>query len=145
MTDRIVVGVDGSSQSRAALRWAADEARLRKATLEVILAWRPPVGAYDPAHIPPFEDLEGAARATLVDLMAAEGLSESGDPPTSAMPVQGHPAAVLTETAHGAELLVIGARGWGAFKGLLLGSVSQHCVTHAPCTVVVVRGRADDV
>jgi nucleotide-binding universal stress UspA family protein len=143
MTGRIVVGVDGSSQSRAALRWAVDEARLRGDTLEVVLAWRPPAAAYDPAHLPPFEDLEGAARATLVDLMAAEELSESGDPPTSAMPAQGHPAQVLTESAQGADLLVVGARGWGTFKGLLLGSVSQHCVTHAPCSVVVVRQPAD--
>jgi nucleotide-binding universal stress UspA family protein len=56
---------------------------------------------------------------------------------------QGHPAQILIEQARGASLLVVGSRGHGAFTGMLLGSVSQHCVTHAPCPVVVVRPSAE--
>ncbi|MEV0561406.1 universal stress protein [Dactylosporangium sp. NPDC049742] len=55
--------------------------------------------------------------------------------------VQGHPAKVLLDAANGAELLVVGSRGHGTFTGILLGSVSQHCVQHAPCPVVVVPSR----
>jgi nucleotide-binding universal stress UspA family protein len=140
----MVVGVDGSSSSRAALRWAVEEARLRSCTLDVVLAWRDPVVAFGPTPQVPREDLEGAARATLLDLMAGEGLTESGDPPANAVPIEGAPAAALIEAAIGAELVVVGARGLGAFTGMLLGSVSQHCVTHASCSVVVVRESADE-
>jgi nucleotide-binding universal stress UspA family protein len=139
MAGRMVVGVDGSSSSRAALRWAVEEARLRGYSLDVVLAWRDPVVAFDPTPQVPREDLEGAARATLLDLMAGEGLTESDDPPANAVPVEGPAAASIIEAAIGAELLVVGARGLGAFTGMLLGSVSQHCVTHASCSVVVVR------
>jgi nucleotide-binding universal stress UspA family protein len=52
--------------------------------------------------------------------------------------VQGHPAQVLLEAARGARLLVVGSRGYGTLAGVLLGSVSQHCVQHAPCAVLVV-------
>jgi nucleotide-binding universal stress UspA family protein len=52
--------------------------------------------------------------------------------------LQGHPAQVLLAASWGAELLVLGSRGHGSFAGILLGSVSQHCVQHAPCAVVVV-------
>ena len=54
--------------------------------------------------------------------------------------VQGHPAPVLVEASQGAELLVLGSRGHGEFAGMLLGSVSEHCVSHAHCPVLVVRG-----
>ncbi|MEU3985934.1 universal stress protein [Streptomyces sp. NPDC026672] len=57
--------------------------------------------------------------------------------------VEGHPAAALTEAAKDAELLVVGSRGHGAFTGMLLGSVSHHCVHHATCPVLVVRADTD--
>ncbi len=56
---------------------------------------------------------------------------------------EGHPASVLTEAAQGAELLVVGSRGHGAFAGMLLGSVSEYCAAHSPCPVVVVRQPSD--
>jgi len=61
-------------------------------------------------------------------------------PPTQVLPrvVQGHPAQVLLEAARGAQMLVVGSRGHGTLAGMLLGSVSQHCVQHAPCPVLVV-------
>jgi len=141
MTRRVVVGVDGSEPSRLALRWAVGEARSRGATLDVVLVWRHPYSAFVPAFdLPPIEDLEGAARATVLDIMSAEKLSETGDPIANAIAIEGPPASALVEAAIGADLLVVGARGLGAFRGMLLGSVSQHCVTHAPCSVLVVRG-----
>jgi nucleotide-binding universal stress UspA family protein len=140
MAQRIVVGVDGSEESRAALRWAKEEALLRDATLEVVLAWRHPYSTFAPAFdVPAIEELEGAARATLLELMEREQLSETGELKASAVPIEGPAASALVEAAVGADLLVVGARGYGAFSGMLLGSVSQHCVTHAPCSVVVVR------
>lgn len=135
-----MVGVDGSQPSRAALRWAAEEARFREMTLDVVLAWRHPYSTFVPAFdVPGVEELEGAARATLLDLMRGEQLAESSDPAANAIPIEGPAAPALVEAAIGADLLVVGARGMGAFRGMLLGSVSQHCVTHAPCSVVVVR------
>lgn len=144
MAGRIVVGVDGSDHSRAALRWAAEEARMRGMTLDVVLAWRPPYSTFVPSFdVPSVDELEGAARATLLDLMKGEGLSEHGDPMANAIPIEGPPAPSLVEAAIGADLLVVGARGLGAFRGMMLGSVSQHCVTHAPCSVVVIRDGTD--
>jgi len=52
---------------------------------------------------------------------------------------EGAPAGVLLDEAQDAELLVVGSRGLGGFRGLLLGSVSQQCTHHAPCPVVIVR------
>jgi nucleotide-binding universal stress UspA family protein len=53
---------------------------------------------------------------------------------------EGHPAQVLVEAARGADLLIVGSRGHGEFAAALMGSVSQHCVHHAPCPVLVIRG-----
>lgn len=144
MAGRIVVGVDGSELSRAALRWAAEEARFRGMTLDVVLAWRHPYSTFVPAFdVPAVEELEGAARATLLDLMRDAQLSETSEPAASAIPIEGPAAPALVEAAIGADLLVVGARGVGAFRGMLLGSVSQHCVTHATCSVAVIRDETD--
>jgi len=145
VSGHIVVGVDGSPASRSALRWAADEARLRSAELRVVYSWHHPEESFVPVWgIPPWEDLEAPARSTLDELISAEGLSSAGNPVTNAVLLQGPAAPALLATAKGADLLVVGARGHGAFVGMLLRSVSQHCVTHATCPVVVVRGGAPD-
>jgi nucleotide-binding universal stress UspA family protein len=135
---RIVVGVDGSEPSRVALRWAAAEAKLRNASLEVVTSWHYPSQLASPA-VPLIDlDFEGDAGKTL----AAEVATVLGpDPgPVVQRVVNGHPGRVLVETSEHAELLVVGSRGLGEFTGTLLGSVSQHCVIHAHCSVVVVRG-----
>ncbi len=134
---RIVVGTDGSEPSQRALTWAAEEARLRRAELEIVVAWEFPIVNYygfSAAARP--EELEAAARERL-DAAAASVRTDGLVLSTSL--VEGAPAPVLLDQAKGADLLVVGSRGHGGFSGLLLGSVSQHCVTHAPCTVVVVR------
>jgi nucleotide-binding universal stress UspA family protein len=136
---RIVVGVDGSEESKAALRWAVEEARLRGATVRAVCAWSLPhvAGpgfAFLPGGIEEFRrDAEG-----VLDAAIAEVGSEGVDVERAA--VEGGAADVLVQAAQGADLLVVGSRGHGGFAGLLLGSVSQQCAHHAPCPVVIVRG-----
>lgn len=130
---RVVVGVDGSPASLEALKFAAGEARLRGSTLEAICAWQYPQ-AYGWAPVPEDFDPESDMERTLAEAVATV---ESGTP-VDAVVVQGQPADVLLNAAIGAELLVVGSRGRGGFSGLLLGSVSQQCVHHATCPVVVV-------
>jgi nucleotide-binding universal stress UspA family protein len=138
---RIVVGVDGSPGSRAALRWAVTQAELTDARVEAVSAWQDPAVygfayGWSPAV---FEDVSVAA---VTEKILAESVAdEAGDAapvPVLTRVLHGHPAQVLLDAAGGAQLLVVGSRGHGAFAGMLLGSVSQHRVQHASCPVVVV-------
>lgn len=144
MAGRIVVGIDGSETSRHALRWAADEARVRGARLEVAMAWHLPDAAAAPSvNVRSGDEIEADVLAEVEKLVAEEGLTEGGDPRTSVRALGGPAAEQLVQEATGADLLVVGSRGRGAFRGMLLGSVSLHCASHATCPVVVVRGPAD--
>lgn len=137
----IVVGVDGSTSAQAALRFALAEARRRGATLRAVAAWHLPVAAYGGAFVPPdpelASELEPGVRRTLERALADAGDEAEG---VEVEPVvrEGAPARVLLEEAGEADLLVVGSRGLGGFRGLLLGSVSQQCSHHAPCPVVIV-------
>jgi nucleotide-binding universal stress UspA family protein len=138
----IVVGVDGSEPSRQALRWAADQAKLTGAELNVVTTWEyPPTLGWAPPYPSDFDPNQDARKALQDTVKAVLG----SDPGVVVHHVvkEGHPAFVLTEAAQGAALLVVGSRGHGAFAGMLLGSVSEYCASHAPCPVVVVR-HADD-
>jgi nucleotide-binding universal stress UspA family protein len=139
---RIVVGVDGSARSDAALIWAADEARRREATLEVVTAWQDPVayyGAASPAAhaASSFTDVVEARAEQIADHAARRAADLVAD--VVHQGVQGQAAEVLTEAAEGADLLVVGSRGRGGFTSLVLGSVGSECAQHAPCPVAVVR------
>lgn len=139
MAERIVVGVDGSGGGRLALRWAREQARARSATLEVIHCWsHPPTVPLPGVPVTDPAEMNEIARRTLDEVLRGEGLVADGTT-ANAILVEGSPGPVLTEAARGAALLVVGSRGRGGFAGLLLGSVSQYCVHHAPCPVVVVR------
>lgn len=135
---RIVVGVDGSAGSRQALLWAVEEARLRDARLDVMHAWHEPyVGgypytalSYDPG------EWETSARKLLHGMLADV---DTGGVTVEEVLVHDLAARALIEAAKGADLVVVGTRGRGGFSGLLLGSVSNHVVHHAPCPTVVVR------
>ncbi|GAB3844093.1 universal stress protein [Dactylosporangium cerinum] len=139
---RIVVGVDGSTHSKTALRWAIAQARLAGATVEAVSAWHDPaLVGYAFSGIPVM--YEGDSIATITEKVLAETVADVAgqqDQPVEVRTcvVQGHPAQVLLEAATGADMLVLGSRGHGAFAGMLLGSVSQHCVQHASCPVLVV-------
>jgi nucleotide-binding universal stress UspA family protein len=138
--NKIVVGVDSSKGSLAALRWAHREAIIRSCELEVVTVWQFPIATTLPAFgaMPTSEDLGGESERALVATIADEGIVATDEAPVTILIAEGSPAAALLESAKGADLLVVGARGHGGFAGLLLGSVSQQCVTHAPCPVVVV-------
>ena len=131
VVERIVVGVDGSLGSTRALDWAAAEAERCRAVLAVVGAWE--FGGFTGAMVD-----TGDARSA-VDA-ALDRLAE-GHPGVSVERKVSHdPAAyTLIEAAAEADLLVVGSRGFGGFRGLLLGSVGQHCLTHAPCSVAIVR------
>lgn len=136
----IVVGVDGSPGSRAALAWAIDEAELRQASVVALMAWdylgQPhPV---DGASFDPSFDADDARR--VVDALVDEVLGDRGRPSVEVerRAVLDLPARALLEASADADLLVVGRRGLGGFKGLLLGSVSQEVLAHAPCPVLVV-------
>ena len=135
---RIVVGIDTSPDAERALAWALDEARLRDATLELVHAYPTPELTALPmvVTLPNDEELRAAAQSVLDDALASVG--GAGDVDVVQTVRAGGAASVLTQAAEGADLLVVGARGLGGFRGLLLGSVSQQAVAHSPCPVVVV-------
>ncbi|WP_424862693.1 universal stress protein [Streptomyces sp. MMS24-I29] len=139
---RIVVGIDGSEPSKAALRWAVGQAELTSGVVDAVTAWDFPTSWYGLA--PPTdkkpEDYEAQARTFLNQTIDQSLGPGPGRPvPIYARAAYGHPAAVLLDAAAGARMLVVGNRGHGGFTEALLGSVSQHCVQHAPCPVVVIR------
>jgi len=138
----IVVGVDGSDESKEALRWALEEARLRDATVRAVYAWRDPYVLAPGFGLPEdfeFDALRERAVETL-DAVVADAVGTTSDVHVDGVVAEGPAGSVLVQAAEDAELLVVGSRGHGGFVGLLLGSVSQQCVTHAPCPVLVVRG-----
>ncbi len=136
---RIVVGVDGSEASRDALAWAGHQAELTGAALEVMMTWHVPIAAFG-AQIPMPSDYDFIADSQReLAAVVHQVLGEQPAIGVSMVVVEGHPAVKLIESSVGAELLVVGSRGHGAFSGMLLGSVSEHCVAHASCPVVVVR------
>jgi len=137
----IVVGVDGSPDSKIALSWAAAEAADHGADLVVLNVWEhtlpPPAGSVSVSeHYVP-----DRSQRTADDLLEVikEVLGEN--PPVLIQPQikQGNPAKMLIEQSADADLLVVGTRGHGGFRGLVLGSVSQHVAAYAKCPVAVVR------
>lgn len=138
----IVVGVDGSESSRDALVWAADEARRSGASLRVVMSWEWPYGFYGPAPLPPEYEYHTDSKSILHEAIH-KSLGDHPDLQVTAIVEEGRPAPILLKQAIGADLLVVGSRGHGAFSGMLIGSVSSHCVSHASCPVVVVRHLAD--
>lgn len=134
---RVVVGVDGSDQSRRALTLALEEARLRGAQLDVVNAVPEPYMLADPvmAPPPPREGLQ-AAGLELID-RALTGV-DTGSTEIERIAAIGNTVHVLCDVAKGADLLVVGSRGFGGFRGLLVGSVTHQVVAHAPCPILVV-------
>ena len=142
MLNRVVVGIDGSSGSTAALEFAAEHASRTAAALTVIFAW--PTLSHGRAALmgAPFENhfAEEMNSAERVLAEAVAGLGERYPDvkiDTEAIPVA--PSRCLVDASEAASLLVVGSRGRGAFTGMLLGSTSQAVLHHAQCSVAVVR------
>jgi nucleotide-binding universal stress UspA family protein len=141
-TPLIVVGVDGSDASKDALRWAVHQSELAGAALHAIMCWRVPNTFYG-GGVPGVLERDLAAESQAAfDQLVTEVLGEHGAATLTATAVEGHAAEELLKASEGAELLVVGSRGRGAFAGMLLGSISDYLVSHAPCPVVVVRHQA---
>ena len=133
----------GSDNSRAALRWAYDEAAHHGASLNAVMVWHAPSLPMQPPYgsLPP-EGYESQPARDAVDLL--ERLTAELDARKPAVEVTELDATRKSRqgadrVVWGADLLVVGSRGHGGFAGMLLGSVSQHLVAHSACPVVVVR------
>jgi nucleotide-binding universal stress UspA family protein len=138
----VVAGIDGSPESVAALGWAARYAAATGATVRAVRAWHFP----NAAGFPPEGKAPEPVRAEIEQRMRDEvgdAIAKANIPPS--VPVEteigyGHPAQVLIDASGNADLLVVGHRGHGGFSEMLTGSVALHCVSHAACPVVVIRG-----
>jgi len=135
---RIVVGVDGSESSKAALRWAIQQAQLTGGSVDAVTAWRYPA-TYGLVPVgDQGADFEGDARKALaVALNEVSGFDP--DVPVRPLVVEGRAGEALLRAAKGADLLVVGSRGHGEFASALLGSVSLFCALHAQCPVLILR------
>lgn len=133
---RIVVGVDGSAPSKAALAWAVKEATMTGAEVEAVTAyyWYPM----------PIKDIDYKCLAQhVLDDAIRDTASPSQPVKVIERVVEGNAARALLDTATSADLLVVGSRGHNGFTEALLGSVAQHCIHHATCPVVVIRSSQD--
>lgn len=139
---RIVVGVDGSPESRSALRWAARLAEAIGARIEVLLVWEL-VSTYGWAALPPpaapHTELEDELAKIVIEVF--DGEVPSG---LTSRVLEGSAAASLIAESKNAQLLVVGSRGHGGFAGQLIGAVSAKVAEHASCPVLVVHGDVPD-
>lgn len=148
MSKPIVVGIDGSEASHEALRWAAEEARLRSAPLVAVYAWTfvPPQPIGDPGllavpsgDLPGQLDAEREAAEGALDAAVSEALEGGPEISVERRLVEGDPGDVLVRESESAELVVVGSHGRTGLRAALLGSVSRHLATDAACPVVVVK------
>jgi nucleotide-binding universal stress UspA family protein len=156
----IVVGVDGSESSKAALRWAAKLAPVIDCTVEAVIAWNSPVivwevlskGFPNPSGLDEIDSDEKIPIRMQPDVDAMRELEETIndvfglDRPVGLVTfaLQGHPAEVLLEESKKSEMLIVGSRGHGGFAGLRIGSVSSACIERATCPVLVVHGEHNE-
>lgn len=143
---RVVVAVDGSTGSRAALLFAVEDASRRGVPVEAVIAYRVPELWLDYNAIGSSEQerLHAAVRSqsedrvrAVVDEVARESSAPLPEVWVRAAP--GSPSEVLLQESEGADLLVVGSRGHGAFSSVLLGSTGMQCALHATCPVTVVH------
>jgi len=142
----IIVGIDGSSHSRRALEWAIDEAAIRHVPLTVLTVQQAITGYWGaPVVYPGDADLTEHARKVAqdeIDIALGKLAADSRPPEVSVLAVAGLPAEEILGVAKDADMIVLGTRGAGGFKKLLMGSVSVAVTHHARCPVVVIP--ADD-
>jgi len=138
---RCVVGVDGSGQSERALQWAIEDVSARGGgEVVAVMTWNYPIIATSPMvgfPVPAPDDMTAATKEGLDQALSGVEIPEGVT--LTPLVVEGTASQTLIDLSKDADLLVVGSRGHGEFTGMLLGSVSLHCVTHAKCPVVVVR------
>jgi nucleotide-binding universal stress UspA family protein len=147
--NEIVVGVDGSDESRAALAWALEEGRLRQAPVLAIHAWELPVVATATGLVPPSVEVVGdvtelrQGAADLVETMVREVAGDAADIEVTPLAVDDKPVNALLDAAekNDAQMIVVGSHGHGGFVALLIGSTSDQVARHATCPVVIHRQR----
>jgi nucleotide-binding universal stress UspA family protein len=139
----IVVGMDGSAHSHAALDWAMREAGIRQTTLTVmtVVAAQASPWTGRPLAVPDEDEMLQRARKAVDDAVAKSASEFSGRQPASVTVSAsiGYPAKALVDASKDADLLVVGSRGGGGFTELLMGSVATQVGHHASCPVVIVR------
>jgi nucleotide-binding universal stress UspA family protein len=138
----IIVGIDGSDHSRHALEWAIAEAAVRQTPLTVLTVQQALAGYWSGSvAYPGDQDLAEKARKMAQD-QTDSTLEKAGPgsrpPSVTVRAVIGIPAEALLGAAANADMIVVGSRGAGGFKRLLLGSVSSQVTHHAACPVVVI-------
>jgi nucleotide-binding universal stress UspA family protein len=141
----IVVGIDGSDGAQEALEFALREAKLRGADLHAVAAWHSTMMAYPGGYVPPIPSTAEWTRMTkktLDDALDSCNGAKAGVK-VARIVREGQAANVLVDESEDADLLVVGSRGLGGFRGLLVGSVSQQCAHHAHCPVAIVPKRAE--
>jgi nucleotide-binding universal stress UspA family protein len=135
----IVIGVDGSDSAALALRWAAREGELHGWAVTAVLAWGYLSQYHAEADTPFDPDYDEADALAALQAYVERALGADRAAGVLCRPVCDLPAAALLDAAADADLVVVGARGLGGFKGMLLGSVSQHCVHHATRPTAIVH------
>ncbi|MDQ2706979.1 MAG: universal stress protein [Actinomycetota bacterium] len=142
----VVVGIDGTPASEPAVRFAFEEASLRRAELVAVHAWSEFTGGseYRVAREPAADWSSLAAEHGKILAERLAGWSEKyPDVTVRRVFRRKHAAEALLSHADGAQLLVVGSRGHGGFAGMLLGSVSRKLIHHPICPLVVVRSSDD--
>jgi nucleotide-binding universal stress UspA family protein len=135
---RIVVGVDGSETSSAALAWAVRQAKLTGFGVDAVITWSIPASAAATGALPENFNPASDAAQSLAEAVAPTR-SSNADVDLRTIEIEGSAGQSLVEYAEHAEMLVVGSRGHGFVAGILLGSVSEYCVSHAHCPVLVLR------
>lgn len=136
--DRVIVGIDGSEGSRVALRFAADEARQWGVPLVAVRAWEYPHLIAPTSSVPDSEEMSKAIAGQLNSTIE-EVLGPDAADTVEAVVVDDPPVRAILDTAGPTDLIVVGSRGLGGFRGMFLGSVSQQVAHYAPCPVVIVH------
>lgn len=139
----VVVGVDGSEEADAALRWAADEARRRRRSLRVVYAADLGSATLAAGLYPELTVAARRAAQHMLDVAVALAHEWAAEVPVDSAMQDGRASAVLLGQTPHAELLVLGSAGRGGFAGMLLGSTALQVAMHAQCPVVVLRSGAE--
>jgi nucleotide-binding universal stress UspA family protein len=148
--DRIVVGIDGSPDAASAARWALAEACRQHADVDLVACWHIPhfadASPFGLVYLSPDEmmaDARDRAEESLAALDADREAAERAGCRVNVRAVEGDAGHTLVTESKGASMLVVGRRGLGAIRRLVLGSVGRYIVAHADCPVVVVPPAAD--